>query len=109
MVPTQMLKGILEGCILKVISLNPTYGYEILQELEKVGFNNLSEGTIYPVLLRLEKNSWVNSFYQTSPLGPKRKYYQINPLGLHELNKFEQDYSNLNKIVMNVLSLRKED
>ena len=56
MIPTQMLKGTLEGCILKVISKNETYGYEISEALKDYGFSNISEGTIYPLLLRLEKN-----------------------------------------------------
>ena len=52
---SQLLRGILEGCVLAVITRGETYGYEILAELEKGGFENLLEGTLYPVLTRLEK------------------------------------------------------
>ena len=53
-IPSQMLKGTLEGCILAVIGEQETYGYEISQQLERYGFGKIAEGTIYPLLLRLE-------------------------------------------------------
>ena len=56
MISSQMLKGMLEGCILKIISQKETYAYEISKELENYGFGTISEGTIYPIILRLQKN-----------------------------------------------------
>ena len=55
MIPSQMLKGTLEGCIMAIISRQPTYGYEIAEQLKNYGFGQIAEGTIYPLLLRLEK------------------------------------------------------
>lgn len=57
MIPSQMLKGVLEGCVLAIIAQNETYGYEISQQLEHYGFGKITEGTIYPLLLRLEKTA----------------------------------------------------
>ena len=74
MIPSQMLKGTLEGCILTVIGQGEVYGYEISQKLERYGFGKIAEGTIYPLLLRLEKNGCVSSFYRKSEVGPRRKY-----------------------------------
>ena len=54
LIPSQMLKGILSGCVLAVISQRETYGYEISQKLGAYGLGSVSEGTIYPLLLRLE-------------------------------------------------------
>lgn len=85
---SQLLKGILEGCILKVISDNETYGYQISEKLKMNGFPEISEGTIYPLLMRLEKNGLVTTIYKESPLGPKRKYFSISPKGREELNNF---------------------
>ena len=48
MIPSQLLKGTLEGCILAVIRKKPTYGYEIAQQLAAYGFGRIAEGTIYP-------------------------------------------------------------
>lgn len=61
MLPSQMMKGILDNCILIVIAQEDTYGYDISQKLKSYGFSDISEGTIYPLLLRLEKNGCINS------------------------------------------------
>jgi PadR family transcriptional regulator, regulatory protein PadR len=94
-----MLKGTLEGCILKIISHKETYGYEISQELQKYGFSNISEGTIYPLLLRLEKNGLITAQYRESPLGPKRKYFSISPAGKEELDTFYSNWVELGNAV----------
>lgn len=52
---TQPLKGILEGCVLKLISEKETYSYEMISNLSKNGFTDVQEGTLYLVLNRLEK------------------------------------------------------
>lgn len=52
---SQMMRGTLEGCILKIISVETTYGYEIVMKLQDFGFEDMKEGTIYPLLVRLEK------------------------------------------------------
>ena len=56
---SQMMKGILEGCILKVIGDKETYGYEIVDQMQKYGFEEMKEGTLYPLLLRLEKKKYI--------------------------------------------------
>lgn len=99
MIPSQMLKGILSGCILKVISHQETYGYEISQELQKYGFSNISEGTIYPLLLRLEKNGFITAQHQKSPLGPKRKYFSISQTGKEKMDSFYANWLELESAV----------
>lgn len=56
----EMLKGILEGCVLEIISREDTYGYEITRQLNALGFEDVVEGTVYTILIRLEKNNLVN-------------------------------------------------
>lgn len=85
---SQLMRGTLEGCILKIISKKMTYGYEILLSLKASGFNDISEGTIYPLLLRLEKQGSITSKLLPSPLGPKRKYYSITDSGKRYLLSF---------------------
>nr|WP_209010511.1 PadR family transcriptional regulator [Clostridium aminobutyricum] len=94
-----MLKGTLEGCILKVISENETYGYEISQQLKQYGFYEVSEGTIYPLLLRLEKSGLIEAEYRESSLGPKRKYFSITENGLNEMKTFLAGWKELEKAV----------
>ena len=55
MIPSQMLKGTLEGCILAIIGRRETYGYEIAETLGSYGFGRIAEGTIYPLLPGLKK------------------------------------------------------
>ena len=45
----QLLKGVIEFCVLKIISQKPTYGYEILSQLKSTGFSNFTESALYPV------------------------------------------------------------
>ncbi|WP_333859989.1 PadR family transcriptional regulator [Clostridium sp.] len=99
MIPSQMLKGILEGCILKVISHKETYGYEISKNLQEYGFSDISEGTIYPLLLRLEKNGLINAQYRESPVGPKRKYFSLAQTGKEEINRFYSSWLELENAV----------
>lgn len=90
---TQLMKGILEGCVLAVIARGETYGYEILTEMDKVGFESLGEGTLYPVLTRLDKNGYISCRKAKSPMGPIRKYYTITDTGQEYLQRFKENYS----------------
>ena len=56
---SQLMRGTLEGCILKILSQNTSYGYEIVTTLLGYGFKDIKEGTIYPLLVRLEKKEFL--------------------------------------------------
>ncbi|MCI8502019.1 MAG: PadR family transcriptional regulator [Oscillospiraceae bacterium] len=83
-----MLKGILEGCILEIISRKETYGYEITRRLNSLGFSDVVDGTVYTILVRLEKNNLVTIQKKPSELGPPRKFYSLNDKGWEELRRF---------------------
>lgn len=100
---TQMLKGILEGCILKIISKNETYGYEICEKLIEFGFEEVTEGSVYPILIRLEKKRLIHSVMKASPLGPMRKYYYLTNEGKNELSEFINSWYKIKENVENVL------
>lgn len=99
MIPSQMLKGTLEGCILAIIGKQETYGYEISRQLEEYGFGNIAEGTIYPLLLRLEKNGLITADYRASEKGPKRKYYSLTAEGDREMEAFFTSFGELAEAV----------
>ncbi len=105
---SQMMRGTLEGCILKIIRIRETYGYEILMLLRESGFSDISEGTIYPLLLRLEKQGSIRAELRPSPLGPRRKYYTITPSGEQYFAAFEECWSQLTFAVGNVMHMREE-
>ncbi len=85
---TEMLKGVLEGCVLEIIGREETYGYEITRQLNMLGFSDVVEGTVYTILLRLEKNNLVGIEKKPSEMGPPRKFYSLNDKGREELRKF---------------------
>lgn len=103
---TQLLKGILEGCVLSIISRGETYGYEILSVLNDSGFDNLIEGTLYPVLTRLQKKNLIACRMGKSPLGPSRKYFSITPEGEKWLDEFIENYSRVTEVAGKILSKR---
>ncbi len=83
-----MLKGVLEGSILEIISRDTTYGYEITQQLRKLGFEDVVEGTVYTILVRLERSQLVSIEKKPSEVGPPRKFYTLTDLGFEELQTF---------------------
>lgn len=85
---TEMLKGVLEGCVLEIISRKETYGYEITRSLNALGFTDVVDGTVYTILVRLEKNKLVEISKKPSDVGPPRKFFTLNDAGREELQKF---------------------
>ncbi|MDF3002401.1 MAG: putative transcriptional regulator [Bacillota bacterium] len=102
---SQLMRGTLEGCILKIINLEVTYGYEIMEKLKNYGFEDIQEGTIYPLLVRLEKKGLIFAEFRPSPLGPSRKYYFITKDGIETLSSFEAYWNSLSNTVKKIISL----
>ena len=100
---TQMLKGILDGCLLAIIKNKEVYGYELAEKLESYGFHSFSEGTIYPLLMRMQKEELVTTTLKKSTAGPRRKYYSLTPKGEAELELFVDRWNYLQTNVNRVL------
>ena len=96
---TQMMKGILDGCLLAIIKEKECYGYEMAQVLSQYGFDAISEGTIYPLLLRMQREGLVTSVRKDSTAGPKRKYYSLTNEGEQALDNFLKRWTQLEKSV----------
>lgn len=99
---SQLLKGILEGCILKIIDNHETYGYEIVTKLQEYGFSDAKEGTLYPLLLRLEKKQLIQGVFKENPLGPKRKYYHLTDEGKEYVKSFYENWKEVEQLVRNI-------
>ena len=78
---SQLLKGVLDVCLLAVIAEQPSYGYEMTTRLAERGLSAVGEGSVYPVLGRLERNGLVETFMEPSNGGPPRKYYRLTERG----------------------------
>lgn len=100
---TQLLKGVLEGCVLAIIKEKPIYGYELVQALRAAGFTDIVGGTVYPLLQKLEKQGAVKSVEKSSPDGPNRKYYSLTPEGFERLDEFHQQWEVLTTHVNHIL------
>lgn len=90
---TELLKGALEGIVLQRISQGETYGYEITNYLIDLGFEDIVEGTVYTVLLRLEKKGLLAVQRRKSEMGPPRKFYSLNEAGEQYLSEFWQKWN----------------
>jgi DNA-binding PadR family transcriptional regulator len=79
----ELLKGNTDSLLLHLINCQPTYGYQIIKELEKKsnGYFQFKEGTLYPALHRLEKDKLIKGRWQMLPNGQQRRYYYITKKG----------------------------
>ena len=73
---TELLRGVLDLCLLTVMEEGPAYGYEMTKRLRARGLSIVSEGSIYPLLARLEREGLVETHRGASNGGPPRKYYR---------------------------------
>lgn len=85
---TEMLKGTLEGIVLTLLAADPAYGYEITARLRDHGFDEIAEGTIYALLVRVEQKGLVDVEKVPSEKGPPRKVFTLNDVGRRELEEF---------------------
>jgi len=92
---TQLRKGIVEICILAILMERESYGYRILNDLEKKAGLNFKESTLYLLLGRLHKDRLVSVKIVKSEKGPKRRYYAITPLGIDKYNDMVQHWSRM--------------
>ena len=76
---SQFKKGVIEMCVLALVSQRDFYGYELLDTISKK--IEISEGTIYPILRRLTQEKFFDTYLQESTEGPPRKYYRITERG----------------------------
>jgi len=78
---TQLLRGVLDLCLLAVMGEGPAYGYEMTKRLGERGLSIVGEGSIYPLLGRLERDGLVDTHRAASNGGPPRKYYRLSREG----------------------------
>jgi PadR family transcriptional regulator PadR len=78
---TELLRGVLDLCLLAVMDEGPAYGYEMTRRLRDRGLGSVGEGSIYPLLGRLEREGLVETYRAASKGGPQRKYYSPSAAG----------------------------
>ena len=100
---SQLLKGVLDMCLLAIIAEEPSYGYEMVRKLHERGLSLASEGSIYPLLSRLQRQDLIEGYLVASTEGPRRKYYRILPDGEERLAAWQTEWQELSNGVKRVL------
>lgn len=103
----QLRRGIMEFCILLLIEKKACYGYEIVSNLEKLNYLSITEGTLYPLLKRLQKEKKLEAYWSESENGPPRKYYKLTASGIKVLNDMSSTWNELTKEI-NLLMCQEE-
>lgn len=96
---TQLRKGILELAVMRVLYDERHYGYSLVRELSESGPIALKEGTIYPILGRLDREGLVRSEWVESDQGPPRKYYMLTSFGRQLFDELRQEFGLLVSLV----------
>ena len=97
----QLKKGVLELCVLSLLSRGDSYAYEIASKLaEAIG---MGEGTIYPLMRRMQNDGLVSTYLQESGSGPPRKYYKLTKAGTNALKAQIADWAAFEIAVRKIL------
>lgn len=102
----QLKKGVLELCVLSLLQAQDRYGYELVKTIsENVA---ISEGTIYPLLRRLQNDGYVETYLSESQAGPPRKYYRLSAAGQRTLLQLIGEWNGLVRGVTRILTTVRE-
>jgi PadR family transcriptional regulator PadR len=97
----QLKKGALELCVLALLSKHDSYAYEIASQLsDSIG---IGEGTIYPLMRRLQTDRLVDTYLVESPAGPSRKYYRLTDAGKASFSSQKSAWSSFSGAVESIL------
>lgn len=105
MVNKELSKGSIGLLLLSILSQKDMYGYQMIKELESQSENvfTLKEGTLYPLLHTMEKNGFLEAYWEQQENGRKRKYYTITENGREELKKQAEEWFSFSKAVTQVV------
>ncbi|MGD2061759.1 MAG: PadR family transcriptional regulator [Acidimicrobiia bacterium] len=105
---TQLLHGVLDMCLLSIIEEEASYGYEMVSKLRERGLDLASEGSIYPLLSRLQKQGMIEGYLVQSSEGPARKYYRMSDDGRETLELWRREWKDFRTSVDAVLEGREK-
>jgi PadR family transcriptional regulator PadR len=99
----QFNKGVIEMCVLALLSKRDYYGFELVDTISK--YIDISEGTIYPLLRRLTQEGHVETYLQESTSGPPRKYYRMTRSGRKFTAELTRDWQEFTKSINTLIHL----
>lgn len=99
---TQARRGVLELCVLSLVSRSPQYGYQLVSSLDRWDQLAAPDGTMYPLLRRLERGGHLATRWQEGGAGPPRKYYSLTTSGRRLLQRMSTEWAGLARAVAEV-------
>lgn len=105
--PSDLIQGTLDLLLLKILALEPLHGWAVSQRLKQVSGDLLqvSDGSLYPALHKLEQEGWITAEWKTSELGRRAKFYSLTPLGRRQLNREAAKWDRLSSAISHVVRL----
>lgn len=106
--PPDLVQGTLDLLILKILALEPLHGWAIGQRLRQVSRDALqvSDGSLYPALHKLEHAGWIAAEWKTSELGRRAKFYRLTAPGRKQLERESSEWSRLSRAISAVVKLK---
>lgn len=105
--PSDLVQGTLDLLLLKMLALEPMHGWAIAQRLKQISANTLqvSDGSLYPALHKLEQEGWIAAEWKTSDLGRRAKFYALTRLGRRQLQRESANWERLSTAISSVVKL----
>ena len=106
--PSDLVQGTLDLLILKILALEPLHGWAVSQRLTQVSGEVLqvSDGSLYPALHKLEQEGWITAEWKTSELGRRAKFYSLTRPGQRHLEKEAANWERLSLAISQVIRLK---
>jgi PadR family transcriptional regulator PadR len=98
---SQFKKGVIEMCVLKLVESKDMYGFEVIETISQE--IDVNENTIYPILRRLTKQGYFDTYKEVMSVGAPRKYYKITELGKEHLMMYENEWGKFIQSVSRIL------
>jgi len=106
--PPDLMQGTLDLLLLKIVALEPLHGWAIAQRLQQVSNDQLqvSEGSLYPSLHKLELGGWMTAEWKTSELGRRAKVYSLTRSGRRRLEQESEHWRRVSSAISHVVQLK---
>jgi PadR family transcriptional regulator, regulatory protein PadR len=106
--PSDFVQGTLNLLVLKILALEPLHGWAISQRLKQVSGNILqvSDGSLYPALHKLEHEGWITAEWKTSEQGRRAKFYSLTRLGRRQLQHQATEWARLSRAISRVVEIQ---
>jgi PadR family transcriptional regulator, regulatory protein PadR len=106
--PSDLVQGTLDLLLLKILALEPLHGWAVSQRLQQMSGDDLqvSDGSLYPALHKLEQEGWIEAEWKTSELGRRAKFYELTRAGRKQLERETANWERLAAAISAIVRLK---